>query len=263
MDTARRHQPIYLTSYDLLKTAAVVFMLVDHLGYYFFTDTLWLRAVGRWCVPIWFFLIGYARSRDLGLHLWLGAAVLVLSDAVIGFPVLPVNILVTILIIRLSIDPLMNLILNSKLFILVFLIITIFILFPTIIIFEYGMLGFLISVVGYLMRNKISININYIRTAFLLNLLFFISMQSFLFRFDLLNIGILTFGTIFVYACLYNFSFREYPAITEKIPAVLRSIIRYMGRNTLYIYIGHILLFSLIGLLLGLERYSLFNWTFT
>ena len=39
--------PAEITSYDLLKAAAVIIMIIDHVGYYFFIDEMWWRAVGR------------------------------------------------------------------------------------------------------------------------------------------------------------------------------------------------------------------------
>ncbi len=44
--------PRDLTSYDLLKTLAVILMIIDHVGHHFFPDEMWFRVVGRLCVPI-------------------------------------------------------------------------------------------------------------------------------------------------------------------------------------------------------------------
>ena len=60
----------YLTSYDLLKTLALVLMVIDHIGYFFYPEEMWWRVLGRLSVPIWFFLIGYANARDC-FGLWL------------------------------------------------------------------------------------------------------------------------------------------------------------------------------------------------
>lgn len=60
-----RMLPREVTSYDLLKCAAVIIMVIDHVGFYFYPENLWFRAVGRIGFPVWFFLVGYARGRDI------------------------------------------------------------------------------------------------------------------------------------------------------------------------------------------------------
>ncbi|MBM3609464.1 MAG: hypothetical protein FJX29_13640, partial [Alphaproteobacteria bacterium] len=52
-----------VSTIDLWKTAAVLMMFIDHYGHFFAPDeTVW-RAIGRACVPIWFFLMGFAHTR--------------------------------------------------------------------------------------------------------------------------------------------------------------------------------------------------------
>src|SRR5690606_10698014 len=99
---------VSLTSYDLIKAAAVLLMIVDHVGYYFFPDQDWFRVFGRMCVPIWFFLIGYARSRDLSLPLWIGLAALVVANMIAGMSIFPLNVLGTMILVRLVLDRVMD-----------------------------------------------------------------------------------------------------------------------------------------------------------
>ena len=130
--------PKDLTSYDLLKALAIILMIIDHMGYYFSPDEMWFRVLGRLCVPIWFFLIGYAKTTEIPVRFW-GAAVLVaLSALVTGQYVLPFNIIFTIIIVRLLRQKgLMNCLssgeaLRGMFFIILFMII------PTSILLEYG-----------------------------------------------------------------------------------------------------------------------------
>jgi hypothetical protein len=58
-------RPTLVTTTDWWKLAAIVVMLVDHVGYYFDTDQDWWRVVGRATAPIFFFLVGFARSRSV------------------------------------------------------------------------------------------------------------------------------------------------------------------------------------------------------
>lgn len=50
---------------DWLKTFAIIFVLVDHFGYFFVDDAQWWNAAGRLAAPVFFFLLGFASSRQL------------------------------------------------------------------------------------------------------------------------------------------------------------------------------------------------------
>ena len=102
--TDRSHLPDTVTSYDVWKTLAVLLMIIDHIGAYFLPDEQGLRILGRLCVPIWFFLVGYAQSRDLSWRLWAGVAILSISNYIGGQPIFPLTILATIIFIRLILD---------------------------------------------------------------------------------------------------------------------------------------------------------------
>ena len=67
----RQSLPKELTSYDLLKSLAVILMICDHIGYFFFPEEMWFRTLGRLCLPIWFFLIGYARGDEVSKLFWI------------------------------------------------------------------------------------------------------------------------------------------------------------------------------------------------
>lgn len=51
-----------ISTLDVLKTLAVVLMIIDHLGLYFWVDDPWLRLLGRGAAVIFGFLIGFSRS---------------------------------------------------------------------------------------------------------------------------------------------------------------------------------------------------------
>ncbi len=52
-----------VTTTDLLKFVGIVFVLVDHHGYFFDPANMWWRLFGRVAAPIFFFLIGFAQTR--------------------------------------------------------------------------------------------------------------------------------------------------------------------------------------------------------
>ena len=109
-----RTLPNDLTSYDFLKSLALLTMIVDHIGVYFFPDDLWLRAIGRTSLPIWMFLVGYASTRAVPPRLLIGGLILVAANAVVGMPILPLNILFGIAVTRLCLTPLMETILANR-----------------------------------------------------------------------------------------------------------------------------------------------------
>ena len=55
----------------MLKVIACLTMLIDHVGYTFFPQHLWLRAIGRIAFPLfaWYVARGFARTRNRGRYL--------------------------------------------------------------------------------------------------------------------------------------------------------------------------------------------------
>ena len=90
--------PVEVTYLDILKTVAIILMIIDHIGYYFFPENYWFRAIGRACVPVWFFLIGYANTRELPNRLLIAALILALADLILFQRVFSLNILVSFII---------------------------------------------------------------------------------------------------------------------------------------------------------------------
>jgi TraX protein len=54
-----------VTTIDLWKLAGILAFLVDHYGLFFYPDDNWWRLFGRIAAPIFFFLIGFAKSRTV------------------------------------------------------------------------------------------------------------------------------------------------------------------------------------------------------
>ena len=92
-----------INTHDVAKFIALIIMTIDHIGAYCYPDELWWRAIGRITFPVWFFLVGYARSQSLPRQLLIVAALLVLVHPFVGQPVFTVNALVSIIICRLCV----------------------------------------------------------------------------------------------------------------------------------------------------------------
>lgn len=57
---------------ELLKCVGFILMIIDHVGYLFFPDLIFLRMVGRLCAPMFFYLlvIGFNRSKNVPQYLY-------------------------------------------------------------------------------------------------------------------------------------------------------------------------------------------------
>jgi hypothetical protein len=255
-----------LTSYDLLKAAAVIIMIADHVGYYFYPEELWWRAVGRIGFPIWFFLVGYARGRDFSPKLWIGALLLVGANIIAGLSIFPLNALFTIILIRLVIDPLMKgASRNAEVFLVVSTIL-LFLILPSYMATEYGTQGIITAMFGYILRNRPTIPGFKSDTALasgfcLFTILNFIGIQQLIFGFDMAQMLFLFTGTFVVCTILYFFEPVDFPKLTSLTPELIRAGIQFMGRRTLEIYVAHLILFKFLGMLTQPERFRLFHWS--
>ena len=243
-----------LTSYDFLKALALILMVLDHVGYYFFPEELWWRTFGRICAPAWLFLIGYASSRDLSLKMWVGASSLIILDQMTGVPVLPFNILATIIVIRLCLNPLMNFSLGNHWRIWVISVFLLIWFLPSWMTVEYGTHGLILAMMGYLVRNRDMVieKLGNDKLVFQYTLFSFVSYllitQSF-FNFSSEQFAFVAIGTFIMHIFLYaNFKKETYPELTKKMGKPLTLITQFLGRRTLEFYVLHLFIFQLVSM---------------
>jgi non-ribosomal peptide synthetase-like protein len=95
--------PHLVDNTDWLKVAAIILVSVDHFGYFFVEDDLWWSVFGRLAAPMFFFLVGYAKTRTVPLH-WIGlGVVLTLLDSWnAGWTWVAPNILLSFTLIRIA-----------------------------------------------------------------------------------------------------------------------------------------------------------------
>jgi hypothetical protein len=241
--------PSLVTHLDIIKTIAVIVMVIDHLGMYFFPDITWFRAIGRIGMPVWFFMVGYARGRDLPNRLLIGALVLAVADIVFFNRVFPMNALVTIIALRFTIDLIMGFILRSRyIFVLSSILMTLFYVATNLVV-EYGTLALMFACVGYLTRHKDKVmeltfvtNKDYVGFS-ILTFVAFCLFQNATFQFDDIQfamMGILTFACM---AILMTMRPMTFPQIKG---GMVVRVLQYCGRNTLDIYVAHLLVFKVI-----------------
>ncbi len=254
--------PASLTNYDLLKALALLLMIVDHIGYFFFPEEMWWRVFGRLSVPIWFFLIGFANSRDIPKLFWIAGGLVVLSSLAAGEYLFPVNILFTLILARKSVDWLFTHAMRNReafagMFFLLFLL-----SIPTLFFIEYGTLGLLFTLMGVMQRRREYMQaprwMIWVFTA--ASILAYVLMQSAL----LPNISTAQFGVFLggmvLLCCLLNsfkpchferFSLKKFPPV---------ALIQLMGRRTLEIYVLHLFILRGMVVVLDPERFKLFEF---
>ncbi len=236
-----------VTSYDVAKSLAIVLMLADHIGFYFFPEALWLRALGRLCVPLWFFLIGYSQSQRLPYRFLIGAVLLVLVDGVLGRPLLPLNILFTMILIRLILRPMMHLIGRRP--VLIYLLCFVgggLLYLPTNYVIEYGTIGLLLAMIGYMTRAR-----TYYGEALLLNTAFIVltltALDTYLsFNFPWPLQSFVTAGFAIGMSTMIYFFPRPLSFPYLEASRILRISLQFMGRRTLEIYVAHLALFKIV-----------------
>ena len=253
--------PKALTTYDFLKLLAVVTMIIDHVGHYFFPEQLEWRAIGRMSMPIWLFLVGYANTREIPTILWGGALVLLASYLVFGNSLLSLNILFTIIITRFVLDALIRLTFQNNEMFFLSIIGLLFLAIPTTFLFDYGTQAFMWALVGYVVRNREQIGWNNGKVLGFMALISIIYMayQALFFGFNQSQTVIMMICVATSFYFLYNFKGEVLPDISAKTPVFLQSVIKFCGRKTLHIYVGHLIFFLMIALFVFPDRFGLFH----
>ncbi len=253
--------PKDLTSYDLLKALALVIMVIDHFGAFFMPHDVWFRAIGRTGFPIWFFLIGYSNSRRVPVNMLIGGTLVTAAFVVGGMYLLPVNVLFALALTRLCVDAVMRLALRNYIWFWLVLVVVIIAVLPSRIVLEYGTLGLLFAMYGYLRRHKTEVMIDasamflfVVTVAFV----FIISQTASLNIYEGAPYACMALGTLAVCGLLYIFQPQSCPALTRW-SGPLAPVLRFMGRWTLEIYVVHVLLFLAVAAFLHPEK-ALFSF---
>jgi hypothetical protein len=266
----QNHTPLSssLTSYDILKTLAIVLMILDHVGAYFYPDESWFRVLGRLCVPIWFFLIGYARTRDIAIFALIGAGLIALGNMYAGETLLPLSILVSLMIGRYCIDALMGAMLRGGEAVLGLFFMLLLLWILTGFLFEYGTMGLLFTVSGascrYLQLYPDKLRPQFKRDALLFMLasfaVYMVSQAAPMEQLRGIQFFVLAFGLAVVGLLLWRFQSAELPNISQAMPTILRRAIQVTGRRTLEIYVLHLLAFKALAVYLYPDRFPIFEW---
>lgn len=246
-----------VSTIDLWKTAAVLMMFVDHYGHFYATDeTVW-RAIGRACVPIWFFLSGFAQTRGVPLPWIIAGLVLTALDywSAADKSDVTLNILLAFALVRFALPWIETYLLPSLWRFAAFCIALAAVEPLAGKVLEYGTMGPLLAMTGLLHRHWLAQTQE--KTA----------SEAYVMRLAVAIFGLIVFG--YVENQIHNFPFWEMalmlalfalvsygllvfrPGRNHAAPAWLAPVLRFFGRRTLEIYAVHL---AVIFLYLGFSR---------
>ncbi len=144
---------------DLLKILALICMIIDHIGLYFFPETWMLRAIGRYAFPIFCFFAGFNFKNNLRFKVLIyGIALYLLSAVLIFQQLIEANILISIFIgyVYLSIFQSRLVLSNLGFWQAYTHFVVLACCFPlTSAFFEYGTLAIAMMVLGYSVKNNL------------------------------------------------------------------------------------------------------------
>jgi hypothetical protein len=139
-----------LNHWDIAKLIALLLMFIDHSGAFFFQEAQWLRGIGRGAAPIFLFLAGYAASYRFKPYLLLLAVAMTLSDYWLVGHLRLQNILYSIIACRLLFDWMEK---RGKTIARPFeWYVSSLALLSSLFIVQYGTLGLMFAVGGYMQR---------------------------------------------------------------------------------------------------------------
>lgn len=260
-----------VTTYDILKTIAVVLMIVDHVGHHFFPysvehpEYMWFRVLGRLCVPIWFFLIGYAKTTELSKDLWVGALLVMVSSLISGQYLLPLNILFAIIVMRMCRSFVIIQALKGPEVLRGLFLIIIFLGLPTGILFEYGSIGMLFVMMGFFVRWKSEvvehISVKHLNIFYICSFFVFYLWQGATLPYMNMEMSlVLAFGLVVIGFSLWRFEGRPLYGLSSGCPVFLKAVLQFTGRHTLAIYVAHVVIFRMICMVLYPDKYSFLDW---
>ena len=194
----------------------------------------------------------------------IAAAVLIVSAWVTGFPVLPFNIIATMIAFRLMLDPLMAAIQRKPDALYPICFVFFLIGFPSAMVLEYGSVAMLIVMAGYFTRNRESLPYN--KTEYAMFCLvaaacyMLYQVKVFFAGFSLpqeILAGAGIMGMMLLCMCFRPFAYSD---LTARMPGFIAAFFRLCGRYSLEIYVLHLLAFKGIGIATGHVRADYFNF---
>jgi hypothetical protein len=146
--------PHVVDNADWLKTAAIMMVAVGHFGYFFIEDADWWSVFGRMAAPVFFFMMGYAKSRTIPLRwIWFGIILTLLDSWNTDWEWVAPNILLSLALIRLARPGVKTLLINYSWVAFALLVCALFAVLPIASnLVDYGAEGWLWALFGLCQR---------------------------------------------------------------------------------------------------------------
>ncbi len=253
-ETMRSSAPI--TTTDLLKFAGLAFVFADHIGLFFAPDEDWWRVFGRAAAPIFFFLIGFARTSSVPM-IWLAlGAILTALDVYVsdGLDDVTLNILFNFALIRFVMPVIETHVLTRSWGAPALALFCAAMIPVAAVILEYGAEGWLWALFGIVTREAIVKATPEARLQRNLVGLFCVAVYLFVetrdFDFEPVQTAALCALMILLAVALANFRRADAPV---EAPAPVAHAFRWMGRRSLEIYAVSLFIMQLAGHLLDVD----------
>jgi hypothetical protein len=228
-----------ITTTDLLKFAGLAFVFADHTGLFFAPDEDWWRVIGRVAAPIFFFLIGFARSGAVP-WIWLAlGAILTALDIYVseGLDDVTLNILFNFALIRLAMPMIETHVLTRRWGAMALAVFCAVMIAPAAIVLEYGAEGWLWALFGIVAREAIAKDTADARlqrnlvAVFCVAVYLFVETRDFEFEPE----HALALAALISVLAVVLIAFRRTVATTNA-PAPVAAAFNWMGRRSLEIY---------------------------
>jgi hypothetical protein len=251
-----------VTSTDLWKTLGLALILLDHWAYYIQPDQDWMHALGRGALPIFFFLIGFARTRAVPWF-WIatGVALTGLDWWHAGGDVndVTLNILLSFALLRWAMPWVERHVVGSAWRLAALVVLLLGLSFPADMVIDYGASGWLLALVGLLHRRALEAGPDKPRDpAWLarravgaIATLLFVANEIHDYGLGTVDAFIAAGYIIVVIVLVLRFRRIE---LAWPIPPVAGAVLRFCGRHSLEIYVAQIIGLMALGEVLDLSE---------
>ncbi len=222
---------IYKANYqDLLKTLAVIAMLIDHLGLFVFPQYKIMRIIGRISMPIFCFYAGYNFHGNARHSLGIWAMALTLINLLLSPPYINPNILIPIYLGSLYLLFIHKTAEVTSTYLHIILLLGLcFIVIPFM---DYGTIPIIIMIIANIARS----NSEFLKRAICLAL-----GLSLLHTIIVFNLSIMDMlASCILSGVMYKLMLWRDFNIT------INCNLRFIGRNTIYIYVFDLILMQII-----------------
>ena len=242
-----------ITTTDILKLVGLALVLVDHYGLFFDPDETWWRVFGRPAAPIFFFLIGFARTGAIPASWLVLGAILTGLDIISDGWDSSLNILFSFALLRLVLPHAESFIAHKR-FALPLLALALAALAPLLgNVIEYGLSGWLWALLGLSARLALVGEPGSARARNVVALicgLYYLTSESLFWHLDFVQIIILALLIGALVATLLAFRRKD---LESHPPAPLAQALNWIGRRSLEIYAASTIAMQVVSLVLDSE----------